>query len=345
MSQSGAASCGAPCQRQRLVATAILLLLIAGTSPVVAHHVPLPLDRALGRIDHIGGVCVAALHQMLLPVHWSLHVLLVGGLGSAVAERIRAWRRLRRALAPLAILPPASGDPIVRAAVLAGLDPARLRVVRGLPNPVFTAGFVSPLVYVAEELAPRLSESELVAVLAHESVHVSRRDPLRLSLLRGLSLAFFWIPLVRRLAEDFADDAELVADDFAARQAGQLRVAAALVSLSSWQGGDVDREPLVAFRSTPLVARRVQRLLGEGCMAPSHVTRRAVMAAAITLGAVWGIGLLMAHPMPSDHGRGVVHCAHPTSLPFGHLFCKARHTAAEPCPHASGRAAGLLAGR
>lgn len=334
MTANGAPTCTEPCQRQRRVAAAIIALLVAGTSPVIGHHVPLPLQHALGGIDHIGGVCVAALHELFRPVHWSFHLVLIGGLAFALVERMGAWRRLRHALAPLASHAPDPGDPFLRAAALAGLDASRLRLVRGLPNPVFTTGFFRPVVFVAEDLAVRLPESELVAVLAHEAAHVRRRDPLSLTVLRGVAHAFFWLPLIRRLTEDFAEDAELAADDFAARRAGRLSVAAALVSLAGWPRDEIREDHLVAFRTSPLVARRVRRLLGEACPAPSHVTRPAVAIALLALSAVWGTGLLMAHPMPPADTRGA-HCTHHASPAHGHLFCKVRHSAADPCPHAA----------
>lgn len=326
----------APCLRQRLIAGAIGALLLAGTGPVLGHHVPLPADRALAGIDHIGGVCIAALYQLLRPVHWSFHLALLGGLLYAVVDRIGAWRRLQRAVAPLVSHAPARGDPFLRAARQAGLDPARLRLVPGLPNPVFTAGFLRPVVFAATELSGHLAEQELVAVLAHEAAHVRRRDPLRLMVLRAMAHAFFWIPVIRRLADDFADDAELLADDVAAGQTGPLPVASALLALSSWRGESIRGDAVVAFRGSPLVARRVRRLLGEASPATTHVSRGTVLSAVAALSLVWATGVVMAHPF-STGGTGVagrdLHCVHPHSGAVAHLFCKARHDAAAGCPH------------
>lgn len=326
----------APGLRQRLIAGAIIVLLMAGTGPVLGHHVALPAGRAFSGIDHIGGLCIAALYQLLRPVHWSFHVVLFGGLLYAVVDRVGAWRRLQRAVSPLESHAPAQGDPFLRAARQAGLDPARLRLVPGLPNPAFTAGFLHPVVFASADLPARLAEAELVAVLAHEAAHVRRRDPLRLMVLRALAHAFFWIPVIRRLADDFADDAELLADDFAAGQAGALPVASALIALSSWRGGSIRGDALVAFRGSPLVTRRVRRLLGEASPATSHVSRGAVLSAVAALSLVWATGLVMAHPLPASSaaiGGHDLHCVHPHSGAVAHLFCKARHDAAAPCPH------------
>ena len=104
-----------------------------------------------------------------------------------------------------------------RAARAVGLDPAVLWVVRGLPNPAFTIGWIRPRIYVTSDLSRELNEGELRAVLAHEGAHVGRRDPLRLGLLRFLAHVVFWIPALRRLAADMADESEVQADDVAAR--------------------------------------------------------------------------------------------------------------------------------
>jgi beta-lactamase regulating signal transducer with metallopeptidase domain len=60
-----------------------------------------------------------------------------------------------------------------------------------------------------------MSEAKLRAVLPHETAHVRRRDPLRLSLLHVLARTLFWVPAVARLTENIADEAEVSADDAA----------------------------------------------------------------------------------------------------------------------------------
>ena len=41
---------------------------------------------------------------------------------------------------------------------------------------------------------------------------IARRDPLRLSLMRFLACTLFYIPALRRLADDLTDEAEIEAD-------------------------------------------------------------------------------------------------------------------------------------
>src|SRR5690606_16700566 len=129
---------------------------------------------------------------LFAPVHELFHLLILAGLGYATWDRMRGWLTVRRALAPLDVMVPHPDDAFWRAATAAGLNPQRLRVVPGLPNPAFTIGWIRPVVYAAAEVVEWLTPDELAAVLAHERAHVEKRDPLRLSALRFLGRMLFW---------------------------------------------------------------------------------------------------------------------------------------------------------
>jgi Zn-dependent protease with chaperone function len=324
--------------RRRLTLLAIASLLVLSTSPVFGHHIALNGDQLLAGLDHIGTLCVTALHHLLAPVHYGFHVVIVIGVVYAVWDRVRAWRRVRAALRPLAARLPAAADTLWRAAVEAGLDPQSVRVVDGLPNPAFTVGLFSPRIYVAEELAERLEPDELVAVLAHEGAHARRRDPLRLSSLRALACTLFWIPALRRLSDDMADDAEVLADDVAAKGRA-LALASAILRLAQWPTTMRYPATAIAFQQPDLLERRIRRLVGEETHPRSHVTRRSLVGAAAALALVWSSGILMAHPLPVTstlaHER---HCDHRHEPALAHLFCLGSPFATPPthCPHPHG---------
>lgn len=307
--------------RRRLTLLTIGVLIVLGTSPVYAHHLfALGGARLLAGLDHLGALCMTALHLLLLPVHNALHVVILAGVSYAIWDRARAWRALRRSVEPLELRSPAVGDPFWRAAGAAGVDVHRVWVVRGLPNPAFTIGLLAPRIVLAEELARRLTPSQLVAVIAHEAAHVNRRDPLRLFLLRLLACTLFWIPALGKLERDAQDEAEVLADDAAARE-NPLELAAAILALASWR----DRRQVpalgVGFQRDELLDRRVRRLAGEDVPARSHVTRRSVLAATFALGVVWSTGVVMAHPLPAQSAHAPAHCAHHGGSAFAHLFC------------------------
>lgn len=313
---------------------AIATLIVVSLTPVVGRHLVDAIHRPLLGIDHIGALCLVALHLLLAPVHTALHWLVAAGAVLAVTSRVHLASRARRTLRPLNAAPPLLDDPFSRAARIAGLDPRRLRIVEGLPAPAFTAGWFHPTVYVARSLgegAARLEPEELAAVLAHERAHVVRLDPLRLSSMRALADMLFWLPALRALAHDMADEAEIRADDYATARVEPLVLASAIVALASWRSAprwNADRSVEgygVGFLRPSLVARRVQRLSGEDVAPVSRVTRRSLAAAGLALTIVWAAGVVDVHVLPGTpggHGAHDVHCEHPGESALAHLFCR-----------------------
>ena len=315
-------------RRRRAVLLGFAALIVLSTSPVFGHHVAVGMETLLAGQDHLWAFCLTALHHLLAPVHFLFHVLIVAGLAYAIWDRARAWLTVRRALAPLEAEASRAGDTFWQAARAAGIDPGRLRVVSGLPNPAFTVGWFRPMIYVAAELAEWLTPDELAAVLAHERAHLVRRDPLRLSVLRFLGRTLFWLPALHRLAADAADDAEVTADDAAA--AGRpLVLASAILALAHWRtppalvraSVGISTGFSVGFYRPDLLDRRIRRLAGEEPPVTSHVTRRSIVGAALALGLVWTSGVLMAHPLPSERPDVPTHCTHEGEWAVSHLFC------------------------
>lgn len=340
---------------RRAVLIGVAALIILGTSPVFGHHVAERADALLIGTDHIGRLCLIALHLLLAPVHEVFHALLVCGIAFAAWDRARAWYGLRESLRALEARMLQHGEPLQCAARRAGLAVDRVRVVDGLPNPAFTAGLWRPDVYVAAALVHVLDARQLEAVLAHEAAHVARRDPLRLSLMRFLGCTLFFIPALRRLADDLSDEAEIAADDAALACSEPLVLASAILALAEWPGphgpsrnlrvgSAVAFQPFARLRRVDVLERRIRRLAGEPVTAGTHLTRRSLGGAGATLVAVWMSGLVMAHPLPAEpvgagskpaHGHETSHCRHEGAFALRHLFCLGREAADghTRCPH------------
>lgn len=319
---------GAAHERALLVGIALVLLM--GTLPVFAHHLPLPGIGELGQLERIGAVCLVALHLALAPVHGVIHVLLAAGLAYAVFDRVRAAVRLRNGMRRLDISSSLPGSRIFLAAREAGLDPAVVFVASEAGNPAFTFGGWRPKVCISKSLESSLSGDELRCVLAHEACHVSRRDPLRLSVLRFLGLTLFWIPALRRMAADVAIEAELEADQAGAGDR-PLVMASALIKAAK------ERTTLRLAYVTPLIrddllAVRVRRLAGESAPLPSRITRRALAGATAALVVVWISGAVVAHPLHGPDAAGSVCLGH-SGWAASHLFCTHYVVGGKPCPH------------
>ena len=322
-----------PCRRvahERMLLVGIALLLLLGTVPVFAHHLPVPGIDALGAVETIGAFCMVALHLLLAPVHGFVHLVLGAGLAYAAFDRARASLRLTRGLRLLDLRATSPGSRIFAAAVDAGVNPSRVVVASQTGNAAFTFGTFQPKVCVGGQLAARLTDEELRCVLAHEAYHVRRRDPLRLSVLRFLGLTLFWIPALRRMAADVAIDAELEADQAGAGER-PLIMASALVKAAQ------ERTTLHLSMAAPLIRDdllvvRVRRLTGDSPSVPSRVNARAFLGATAALCVVWLSGAVMAHPLDATDGIGP-ECLHHSGWAASHLFCTHYVAGGKPCPH------------
>ena len=303
----------------------IAALLLFSTSPVFGHHIAGRADALLAGRDHLWIICLVAAHEILAPIHLLFHALLVSGVGYALWDRARAWQNAHRWLALVEGCAPNEGDGFWKSALRAGLSPSRVLIVDGLPVPAFTTGWFRPRVYIARALGELLTSEELVAVLAHEAAHVRHRDPLVLSILRGLSLVLWWIPALRRLADDVADEAEVRADDAAASE-HPLVLASAILSLANWRSaptGMAIPSTAVAFQHVDLLDRRIRRLAGEAAPIGTHVTRRSLAYAATALVLVWLSGMMMMHPLPTvaNLASGGDDCERHCAPVVMHLLC------------------------
>lgn len=328
-------------RRRRTLLFAIAAALLLGITPVVGHHLLGAVPWLYAQQQHLAILCLVALHALLAPVHTLAHWLLYAGVAYAAVERGRvAWRH-RSVMHALPQRRVAPSSPLGQAAISAGLSVARVRTVRGLPTPAFTSGWVTPHVIVAAELHEQLTSDELVAVLAHEAVHVRRRDPLRLMALRTLASLLFWLPALRRIAADLEDEVEITADDAVAPPLA-LPLASAVLKL-----GRIRNSPppaTVGFQRADLLPRRIRRLAGEDVVATSHTSTRSLLAATVALVLTWTSGVMVLHPLndPRLHDAArPAHCDHPHRSPITHLFCRgwtrAPADAGAPCPHESER--------
>lgn len=96
-------------------------------------------------------------------------------------------------------------------AILAGLN-GRLDIINSFRPFGFVYGWIHPRVCVSSELIERLTSRELEAVFLHEWWHLHQRDPIRLFILRAVVVAFFFVPSLRQLFQDYVIAAEIAAD-------------------------------------------------------------------------------------------------------------------------------------
>ncbi|MCL4214102.1 MAG: M48 family metalloprotease [Gemmatimonadales bacterium] len=329
-------------RHRRATVMGLGLLTAFALGPLLSAPLGAAVASRLGEYQHLGALCLAAVHALLTPVQGAFHLVLMAGLLYGAWDRALAWRRHDAIVGSLRLQRPAPDSILSRAAEAAGLTPSRVALVHGLPTPALTIGWFRPRVLLAAESLRVLSAEQLVAVLAHESAHVRRRDPARLFAMRFVAKALFWLPLFRRLADDLAEEVEILADDEAARAIearakeapgvpGSLVLAEAIVTLASAFAGQASVTPrsprlmgvgMLAADAPDLVERRVRRLMGESVAARSHVRRSHLLTALLAVGLFWTGLFPTVHPLEAQGAHMVAHCEHLGWSPFAHLICR-----------------------
>jgi beta-lactamase regulating signal transducer with metallopeptidase domain len=198
----------------------------------------------------------------------------------------------------------------------------RVRCVDDAARYAYCAGALRPHICVSLGAVRALRPRELEAVLFHEAYHLSRRDPLRMLIVRGLAALFVAVPVVGELAARFEVAKELDADRAALRAQGRRDcMAGALLALG--RGAPPRSRADMSLWSVSSV--RIDQLEGvsDEHLLPS-VTRRAVLgtmvalivALVITLGQAVRAHLILLAFLP-EAGGAVAHlCPIPVDGPL-----------------------------
>jgi Zn-dependent protease with chaperone function len=166
-----------------------------GTAIGSVHHA----SMGVGRFE-VAGLVLS--YPKLNGAEWLLIGLATLGATAITVAGRAAWRQrsaYRSFLEQLNIVGAPDGHPTVK--VIAGTRPE-----------AFCAGYHRPTVYISKGALELLNTPELEAVLAHEHHHRLVRDPLRFAFGRILARALFFVPVLRPLADRYADLAEVNAD-------------------------------------------------------------------------------------------------------------------------------------
>ena len=181
-----------------------------------------------------------------------------------------------------------------------GLEPADARVSSTLARVVDGTGMGGVRARVSAEvetpcvvdsrtvvLPPRcqdeLEDPELLAVLAHEVAHISRRDVRWQSLFRWIAVVFWFQPLNRLVLAHLHDVVELICDDWAvARIPRPVDLARSISRVAEWSAPRSRHQPALAGSQGGRLCERVRRILGSrGGRRPDGRLRGGLVAAAL----------------------------------------------------------------
>lgn len=128
----------------------------------------------------------------------------------------------------------------------------------------FSLGIWHPRIWLSTGLLALLTDEELVAVLQHEAHHCRQRDPLRLLITRLISDIFFFIPVLRNLADYNHLAQEMAADARAIKVMGDtLPLASALHKLLTRPDAPLPAAG-IAISQLNITERRILALVSPG---------------------------------------------------------------------------------
>ena len=257
-------------------AGAVALAVPTGSpaAPAARRSTPAP-----GRAQAADGAAPALDPWGLLGLAWMACAAL------ALARLGRRRLQLARALAPRRRVQDAELQQRFRAlARELAVGRARLTASPALASPIALGVLGRREVCLPEQGVRELPAEEQRGLFAHELAHLARRDPLWLLAGHLVASCFPLQPLNRLVRRRLQAEAELLADERAARGTGSpLSLARCLARVAGWV--EERRQPALApamARSDSALVERVRRLL-EG--ASAEPTRRARLGLALGLGA------------------------------------------------------------
>lgn len=246
------------------------LLVVAVASPSLVGAI---LTGEAGK----GREALTACFFLPTPADWLAHalsyalaILLAAGILVGASSLASQWYRTRLLVRSLLNVEAGAASPEQWACLdkLSAALSLRGRIdLAQRPDPVaFCYGWLKPRICVSAGMLARLDRQELQALLLHEQYHLLHRDPLKTAMSRVLAGAFFFLPLMRGLQQQYMVAKEIEADRHVINSQGSDRpLLRALYKLLLKQSNRASMEPATAHRaivgSTDALNQRLDYLL------------------------------------------------------------------------------------
>lgn len=263
----------------------IVGLIIGGISVLAvkfSHDIHTAAQFFFGKIDSVCG-CLGSVTFFTHP--WLFSALLLGGLllltigCLAIGMILRLCFRTRKFVRfNLQYQKNNKSDKLSK--VSRGLDIAVRVIECESKEPiVFCYGYRQPKICVSSALVARLSENELLAVLAHEKFHMDAREPTKLLIVRIVSLLGWFVPGVKSLAGKYTTFSELAADEAAtAGFTNKIFLARALHKIIGWEQKRVRSGRLALSFFSSITTERVCQLTDKSYVPASPWFNKKILA-------------------------------------------------------------------
>lgn len=212
--------------------------------------------------------------------------------GAGLLRTVRAYRRERRLLGALPLIPIVTG-PLHKHPARAGIGLFALPSSRPA---AFCAGLLRPRLVVSTGLLERLDAEEQQAVVCHELVHARSREPLKCLLARLAARTFFWLPALGALLDRYMLVKELAADREAVTRTSRAALAGALSQVIA------QPTPAGAVGMSEFAAARIDRLFEPEARLPRLIRPWQLLVSGLAAGS-----LVLALAFPSTLGAEQSH--------------------------------------
>ena len=270
--------------RPSVVFATMLLVIAVAPAPLV------PVARAIYAVcERLPLVSLVTRH--LSPLFVAFLAVLTAGLllggGWAALTGIIATVRFNRAVDRRGQQPP---DRLARIGARLDLRD-RLTYIEDPWTMAFCYGFRRPHIVVTAGLLALLDDTELLAVLAHEREHLTRRDPARYLILDTLAAAVWMLPIAGAVRDRIAARIELAADQAALAVAPRQALASALLAVLSSPAATPNVPGMAALSATEA---RIAHLAGRAVLPPLPMTAVVVTAVLIIVLVIVGTSLALS---------------------------------------------------
>lgn len=203
--------------------------------------------------------CLAYSHFIKLFVLWAGAAIVAIGLVYAAAKAIYNLITSRRAVKRLPVKD--TGGPVVL-------------ITDNNCKTAFTYGLFHPRIYISKGFIETMDASELKSVFLHELHHKKSKDPLKFFLLTVLKDMFFYLPMVKELADRARFNKECTADLSAVRSMKEpYSLASAIIKAARFGNAAFSASSGLTDSGAE---ERVRRLVGDSTATAPLVSAKAV---------------------------------------------------------------------
>ncbi len=274
------------------VSLLIFLLIVSLLSKIT----PLTISHALYRCSEaIQGISISLPHAF--PQLFVLLLFLIIGIGLLLlALQIYKTRMFVNKIIKNRIGTPNAVEKIASGIGISG----KIIVVKGNNMSSFCFGLINPEIVLSKKLIDALTNTEIKAVLLHESYHLKNRDPLKILLSQVTISIFFFVPILKDFHKYYSLSKEISADRMVIQHQALAELKSALLKTIS--NGAPKISGVASFAGEGMLEERIRALTNNKSRVGLELSVLNVTVSLFVLVFAFSILHLPVHAMENDDG-------------------------------------------